>query len=190
MEDQKNSRPGKFLAWLANTKFGGFAFANSNRFNTIFIIYIILTHSLYWLTAWWSPWPYVIFIGIGLWFSQGVFKPWGAIISQATKSEWDPSILKIAIPFIVLNYVAFFSCLYMFGTVVDGDGMAISGMWKHFYFSAVTLTTLGYGNLTPSGLWSEIVATIQSLIGFMGFAVLAGIVASIALKRSNKEDRA
>ena len=99
-------------------------------------------------------------------------------------------ILKIAVPFIVLNYVALFACIYMLGTVVDGNGNPISGMWQHFYFSAVTLTTLGYGNLTPSGTFSEVAATIEAIIGFMGFAVLAGVVASIILKRAEINEKA
>lgn len=99
-------------------------------------------------------------------------------------------MLKIAVPFIVLNNVAVFACIYMLGTVVDGNGNPISGMWQHFYFSAVTLTTLGYGNLTPSGTFSEAIATIEAIIGFMGFAVLAGIVASIILKRAEINEKA
>ena len=104
--------------------------------------------------------------------------------------EWDSAMLKITVPFIVLNYVAVFSCLYMFGSVVDSEGSAINGVWNHFYFSAVTLTTLGYGNLTPYGTWAEVIATIEAIIGFMGFAVLAGVVASIALKRAEINEKA
>lgn len=146
-------------------------------------------HSLYWATAWWSPWPYVVITVLGLWFGQGVFRPWATIVSQAMLPNWDSNILKITIPFIVLNYISFFACLYMFGSVVDGTGNSISGTWKNFYFSAVTLTTLGYGNLTPSGTFSEAVATIEAIVGFMGFAVLTGIIASIVLKRTEINEK-
>jgi hypothetical protein len=71
----------------------------------------------------------------------------------------------------------------MFGNVVDGGGNEIQGTWKHFYFSTVTLTTLGYGNIVPNDTIAEVIAAVQSIIGFMGFAVFAGVVASIALKR-------
>ncbi|MCK4950841.1 MAG: two pore domain potassium channel family protein [Gammaproteobacteria bacterium] len=184
MDDNNEPRPVRFGFWLAETKFGEFAFSSPERVRVTIFLFVLFTHGLYWATAWWSPWPYLVFTATGLWFSQGVFKPWGTIISQAVEPTWDPAILKITVPFIMFNYVAVFSCLYMLGTVADSDGKAINGMWQHFYFSAVTLSTLGYGNLTPSGIWSEIVATIQAIIGFMGFAVLAGIVASIALKRA------
>ena len=104
--------------------------------------------------------------------------------------NWDSAMLKAVVPIVVLNYVAVFACFYQFGVVIDSDGNAINSMWQHFYFSAVTLTTLGYGNLTPSGFISEAFATIQAIIGFMGFAVMAGVVASIALKRAELNEKA
>jgi hypothetical protein len=120
---------------------------------------------------------------LGFWFAQGIYKPWSIMIFQASQPSYDSAMLKIGVPFMILNYIALFSCLYMFGSVVDGDGIEIQGTWKHFYFSTVTLTTLGYGNLVPNDMISEVIATIQSIIGFMGFAVFAGVVASIALRR-------
>lgn len=116
-------------------------------------------------------------------------RPWATIVSQAILPNWDSNILKITIPFIVLNYISVFACLFMLGTVVDGSGNPISGPWKHFYFSAVTLTTLGYGNLTPSGTWTEAIATVEAIVGFIGFAVLTGIIASLILKRAEIHEK-
>ena len=180
---KKESRTIRFAIRLANTKAGKFLFSSHKRIQMVIWCFLLFTQGLYWATAWWSPWPYLIFMALGVWFGQGLLKPWSLIISQAIEPEYDSSVLKIAIPFIVINYVAAFACLYMFGTVVDGDGIQISGTWSHFYFSAVTLTTLGYGNLTPFGMFSEVIATIEAIVGFMGFAVMAGIVGSIAIKR-------
>lgn len=190
MSDEEEPRPVRFGLWLAETKFAELAFSTPQRIRVTIALFVMLTHSIYWATAWWSPWPYLIFTAVGVWFGQGIFKPWGTIISQAMQPEWDSAMLKITVPFIVLNYVAVFSCLYMFGSVVDSEGSAINGVWNHFYFSAVTLTTLGYGNLTPYGTWAEVIATIEAIIGFMGFAVLAGVVASIALKRAEINEKA
>jgi len=189
MEVDGKSRLIKFSYWFAETKFAQFAFATQLRVRISLSIIILFTHMLYWVTAWWSPWPYLIFMVLGLWFSQGVFKPWSLIISQASQPVYDSAMLKISVPFIILNYIALFACLYMFGSVANGDGIEIQGTWKHFYFSAVTLTTLGYGNLVPNDIFSEVIATIQSIIGFMGFAILAGVVASIALKRVELQNK-
>ncbi len=183
------SRPIQFSLWLVETKIGKYIFANHLRTRLAIFIFSLFAHALYWATAWWSPWPYIVFTLLGLWFGQGVFRPWATIVSQAMLPNWDSSILKIAIPFIVLNYISVFACLYMFGTVVDDSENPISGTWKHFYFSAVTLTTLGYGNLTPSGTFAEVIATIEAIIGFMGFAVLTGIIASIVIKRAEINEK-
>ncbi len=181
MNKKKQTRLIKFSNWLADTKFAEIIFPDHAR--KLVFVFLLFTHSLYWLTAWWSPWPFLIFNLIGLWFSQGIFKPWSLVISQASQPEWDAGVLKISVPFVALNVVAVFACLYMFGTVIDENGVPIDGVWKHFYFSAVTLTTLGYGNIVPNDTLTEFVAVVESLVGFIGFAVFAGIVVAISLKR-------
>lgn len=183
-DNNKLTRAKKFAYWLAKTKFGKFAFSNKKNIIIFFSTFMIFTHSFYWATAWWSPWPYIIFMLIGVWFGQEIFSQFSTIIKQSMEKDWDPSLLKIGIPFMLLNWAAFFACLYTFGTINDSTGSQVEGVWKHFYFSVVTLTTLGYGNLLPGDFIAELLATIETLIGFMGFAVLAGIVASIAFKRA------
>jgi hypothetical protein len=190
VNNQENlTRAEKLGLWIANSKFS--ESITLKKIRVVIFLFVLFIHSIYWLTAWWSPWPFLVVSFLGLWFAQGFYKPWTIIMSQAIKPEWDSALLKITIPFIVLNYIAIFSCLYMFGSVVE-NGVPITGTWKHFYFSTITLTTVGFGNIVPNDFWSEFVATIQAIIGFMGFAILAGIVASIALKRieiSNKTIR-
>jgi hypothetical protein len=186
----KESRTIKFALWLANSRFGSLMFSSPRRVHIVILCFLLFTQSFYWVTAWWSPWPYLVFMGIGVWFGQGLLKPWALIISQAIEPDYDSSLLKLAVPFVVINYVAVFACLFMFGSVVDGNGHQISGTWSHFYFSAVTLTTLGYGNITPLGMFAEVVATIEAILGFMGFAIMAGIVGSIAIKRAELDKNA
>src|SRR5208283_1591195 len=47
---------------------------------------------------------------------------------------------------------------------------------RAFFFSAQTLTTVGYGSLYPFGLASHIVASIEAAIGLMGFALATGLL--------------
>ena len=177
-------RAERFGIWLASTKLGEEIFTSKRNIIIFFSAFMLFTHLLYWTTAWWSPWPYIIFMLIGVWFGQGIFNLFSTIIKQSMEKDWDSTILKIAMPFILLNWAAFFACLYMFSVIQDSTGSQIEGVWDHFYFSVVTLTTLGYGNLVPGDFIAELIATVEALIGFMGFAVLAGIIASIAYKRA------
>jgi inward rectifier potassium channel len=45
-----------------------------------------------------------------------------------------------------------------------------------FFFSAQTITTLGYGRVAPLGLAANIVATIESLLGLLFFALATGLL--------------
>jgi inward rectifier potassium channel len=45
-----------------------------------------------------------------------------------------------------------------------------------FFFSAHTLTTVGYGSIAPKALASNIVAVIESMAGVLGFAVATGLL--------------
>jgi hypothetical protein len=183
MENTENTRVIRFALMLAKTNFGQWMFSKSIRRYAFLFAFLAFCHSIYWLTAWWSPWPFIAFNLFGLWFGGGPFKPWGILISQGMKQpNYDLNILKICIPFMAINWTAIFACLYMFGAVLE-NGSSIAGTWKHFYFSVVTLTTLGYGNIVPSGFLSELLVTIESLIGFLGFAILTGIITSITIKR-------
>ncbi len=44
-----------------------------------------------------------------------------------------------------------------------------------FFFSAQTITTLGYGQVAPLGLLANIVAAIESLLGLLFFALATGL---------------
>jgi len=45
-----------------------------------------------------------------------------------------------------------------------------------FFFSAHTLTTVGYGSIAPKGMGANIVAVIESMTGVLGFAVATGLL--------------
>src|SRR5579871_6613679 len=47
-----------------------------------------------------------------------------------------------------------------------------------FFFSVQTLATIGYGRISPQSLPANILVTIESLVGLMGFAIVTGIVFS------------
>ena len=45
-----------------------------------------------------------------------------------------------------------------------------------FFFSAHTLTTVGYGTLAPQGTAANLLAALEALMGLMGFAVATGLL--------------
>jgi inward rectifier potassium channel len=53
-----------------------------------------------------------------------------------------------------------------------------SFFWQCFFFSSQTLTTVGYGSLIPSSIFSNFVASFESMFGWMTFAVMTGLIYS------------
>jgi inward rectifier potassium channel len=50
-----------------------------------------------------------------------------------------------------------------------------SDFWNCFFFSAQTLTTVGYGALAPQNLPANIISSIESLLGLLLFALITGL---------------
>src|ERR1051326_7295207 len=47
-----------------------------------------------------------------------------------------------------------------------------------FFFSVETLATIGYGNIVPASFAADVLVTIESLAGLLGFSVIAGLLFS------------
>lgn len=75
----------------------------------------------------------------------------------------------------------FFASIYMLIGVQHLSGMDGAASWidkfmEAFFFSSQTLTTVGYGHVAPSGVATNLAASIESLIGILSFAVVTGLI--------------
>lgn len=61
------------------------------------------------------------------------------------------------------------------GGAADG-AYQMNGFLQAFFFSSQTLTTVGYGHIAPVGLWANIIASIESFIGILTFALVTGLL--------------
>ena len=59
------------------------------------------------------------------------------------------------------------------GTDLSSDGRRF---WSDFFFSAHTLTTVGYGNIAPATTGANVLSTIEALTGLLGIALGTGIL--------------
>ncbi|MDX2171763.1 MAG: ion channel [Bacteroidota bacterium] len=87
-------------------------------------------------------------------------------------------ILVIILGYTLVNFI-FATIYYLIG--VDGFGgidykEGINGYFSLFFFSAQTLTTLGYGHMYPISNAASTVAAFESLLGLMSFALATGIL--------------
>ncbi|HVG23994.1 MAG TPA: ion channel [Thermoanaerobaculia bacterium] len=91
--------------------------------------------------------------------------------------SWPKFFGYVVAAFLCTN--AFFAFLYM----LAGDGAlngthanTIPGMFlEEFFFSVHTLATIGYGTIAPATLTANIIVTIETLVGLVSVAVMAGI---------------
>jgi inward rectifier potassium channel len=82
-----------------------------------------------------------------------------------------------------LGYVAvntIFALVYYWlgpGELAGGDAATKAGRFFNcFFFSAHTLSTVGYGSISPKGFGANVVAALESLAGVLGFALATGLL--------------
>ena len=56
------------------------------------------------------------------------------------------------------------------------------------YYTFVTLTTLGYGDITPEGATARAVAYLTAIIGQFYIAILVGMLVGLFLSNQSKRD--
>lgn len=94
----------------------------------------------------------------------------------------EMSWLKFAM--VTLSFYTLINILFAFLYVIVGvqhlvgiiGNTFIDKFWEAFFFSAQTLTTVGYGRISPEGFVASMIAAIESMVGLMGFAIITGIL--------------
>ena len=91
---------------------------------------------------------------------------------------WLKFFFLIFFFYVSVNFL--FALTYFF---VDPDhigGMiytnSVEKFGEIFFFSAQSLTTVGYGRLNPTSTFNSALASIESLIGLLGFALATGLL--------------
>ena len=64
------------------------------------------------------------------------------------------------------------------------DNINYPQWWDFIYYSFVTITTLGYGDITPLKVFPQILVTFESTIGIMLPAIFIGIILYVAGKEA------
>ncbi len=106
------------------------------------------------------------------------FWAWFNAYNRLITMSWRKFFLLVISIYFVLNLV-FASLYYLIGVehLVGVDMTNThSQFWDAFFFSAQSLTTVGYGRIAPIGFAASWLASIEALMGLMMFALITGLL--------------
>ncbi len=109
--------------------------------------------------------------------NTGYFERLNFFHSLITMS-WSRFFVLILLGYFSVNLV--FASIYTLIGVENLTGIRAATPFDQFmegfFFSAQTITTLGYGRVAPMGYPANIVAAIESMLGLLGFALATGLL--------------
>ncbi len=102
--------------------------------------------------------------------------------------------LRNSIPKITVFFLFVISLVTIMGTLmymIEGETSGFSSIPQSIYWAIVTLTTVGYGDITPVTVLGKLMASVIMILGYSILAVPTGIVSSemSALKYHETHER-
>ena len=91
---------------------------------------------------------------------------------------WPRFFLVIIVVYFILNLI--FAIIYLAIGLNHLSGIAGETLpeqfMEAFFFSSQTITTLGYGRVAPLGFLANVVASVESMLGLLTFALGTGLM--------------
>lgn len=101
-----------------------------------------------------------------------------SIYHELISMSWWKFNLLVLISYVTINLA--FAFLYLTIGVEQLEGIrSISSydkFWDAFFFSGQTLTTVGFGRISPLGFQASSLAAVESMLGLLGFALATGLL--------------
>lgn len=105
-----------------------------------------------------------------------------AIISKALKS----SLPKISVFLFGVLMVVIIVGSFMY--IIEGEENGFTSIPRSIYWAIVTLTTVGYGDISPQTDFGQFISSLVMIIGYSIIAVPTGIITS-EVHSANKKDK-
>ena len=106
--------------------------------------------------------------------SWRAFHPWLSLVNLS----WGGFAATLSAAWLAVNTA--FAIVYFNLDPAELQGVSAASPGQRFlddfFFSAQTLTTVGYGGMVPRGVLANFVASTEALIGLMAFAVGTGLL--------------
>jgi len=115
-------------------------------------------------------------------FKLGHFMRAGKVIMAALKAS--RARITVFLIFILLLVTIIGSVMYLIeGGKAESDFTSIP---KSIYWAIVTLTTVGYGDITPTTVFGQFLSAMVMILGYAVIAVPTGIVSAEFIRRPSK----
>ncbi len=100
------------------------------------------------------------------------------IYNRLITMRWTPFFAWLLGAYLTANTL--FASIYMLAgaeSLVGVDDKVLNGpFWKCFFFSSQTLTTVGYGHISPNSFLTSSIAAFESMLGLLAFALATGLL--------------
>lgn len=92
--------------------------------------------------------------------------------------SWPHFFVNVVLLFIAINLL-FAAGYVVCGTHalgLNGPDPGVSHFWQAYFFSVHTFATIGYGNIVPVGMPSNLLVTVESFFGLVGYSLVTGLL--------------
>lgn len=99
------------------------------------------------------------------------------LYSYLIEISWTQFLLLVFLEYTLLNIL--FALVYFFigiEEITPSTGFWWRDLLNGFFFSAQTVTTVGYGGISPQGLTANVIASFEAMIGLLNFSFITGLL--------------
>jgi len=108
---------------------------------------------------------------------KGAFVRWQDSYKHLIEKSWFNFFALLFGTYVVLNLI--FTFMYWacgFENISGIEPSRGSEFMQAYYFSVQTFTTVGYGNMAPTGMATQMVSSIEAFVGFLSFSLATGLL--------------
>ena len=100
------------------------------------------------------------------------------IYHQLITMSWPAFLSVLAGIFIFVNllFAVLYTIIGVHNFEINSGGDFLINFLYSFFFSVQTFTTVGYGGILPENILSNLVASLEAMLGLMGFALATGLL--------------
>lgn len=104
-------------------------------------------------------------------------------LGSALLASWRKILVFVSV--VAMGVVVLGTLMY----VIEGPANGFTSIPTAIYWAATTMTTTGYGDITPKSEWGRAITTLMMLLGWGTLAVPTGIVtAEMALRGRDRQE--